>query len=224
MIRKMEQSDVDECLKLEYHYFGHFWGDVNDEETRRVHDEYQLQNLDLNVSLVAEKDSKIIGVYFLKECKLPIYPGNFYDFTGDNSKGLEGVALFVHPDYKSTGIGHRLKYYYKENNKGYSFIWGEAFHGLNNMKHWLKSRILFNDLSGIFYTIEFYSPANINKYPKTKYLDFYEKNNESAVDIIIKLLKQNKNTIDIIEIFKNKYNFNINIEEVSKLIKRLQRS
>ena len=193
IIRPMKEEDVDDCLDLKYQYFGHFYGDLDDPMTKAYHDNYALSKLDLSVSLIAEIDGKIVGGYILEKTGLPMYPGNFYDFSGEKLTGVEGVSLFVDPNYKSAGIGHKLKYYYKENkHPEISFIWGMAFHGLNNMNHWLKTRTMFNDLFGVYYTIEFYTPGGINKYPKTKYLDFYEQHKVTVVDYINSQLKKGK--------------------------------
>lgn len=221
IIRKMEKRDVQKCLDIKYQYFGHFYGDVNDPETKVNHDEYAKGKLDLSVSLIAEKNGEIVGGYFLKKTKLPVIIGNFYDFTKSNMVGIEGVSLFVHPDYKSEGIGHKLKYYYKDNKKdNISFIWGQAFHGLNNMNHWLKNRILFNDLHDVFFTIEFYN-GTIDDFPKTKYLKFYNDNKEQAINIIEDLLSE-MSEIDIIDHMKTNYDFDITSEEIDEIIKSME--
>jgi GNAT superfamily N-acetyltransferase len=219
IIRPMKKSDVQKCLDLKFQYFGHFYGDVSDPNVKKSHDQYALNKLDLSVSLVAEVDGKIVGGYILKKTGLPNYPGNFYDFSGDNSKGVEGVSLFVHPDYKSSGIGHKLKYYYKENkNSEVSFIWGMAFHGLNNMKHWLKTRTMFNDMFDVYYTIEFYDPNGLSKYPKTKYLEFYEKTEMSITDFISEGVENGQ---DIEDLFEEVLEYvDIDIQELRNLAKR----
>jgi len=183
IIRKMKQKDVRKCLDIKYQYFGHFYGDVNNPNTKKSHDNYTIKKLDLTVSLVAEKNGEIVGGYFLKKTKVPNIIGSFYDFSNYNDNGVEGVSLFVHPDYKSEGVGHKLKYYYKNNSDDISFIWGQAFHGLDNMKHWLKNRVLFNDLGGIFFTIEFYK-GSISDFPQTKYLEFYNKYKKQAAYVV----------------------------------------
>ena len=178
-IRKMIKKDVKKCLDIKYQYFGHFYGNVEDEKTKEKHDKYVLDKLDLSVSLVAElPDGTIVGGYFLKKTNLPEIIGNFYDFKGDKSVGIEGVSLFVHPDYKSLGIGHKLKYFYKDNDEGIDFIWGQAYHDLDNIQYWLKNRTLFNDKFGVYFTIEIYSNK---EYEPTPYLDFYNKNNSLSI-------------------------------------------
>jgi len=217
VIRPMTDNDVDACLDLKYQYFGHFYGDLKDPMTKMMHDNYALSKLDLSVSLIAEIDGKIVGGYILEKTGLPNYPGNFYDFQGENLKGVEGVSLFVDPKYKSAGIGHKLKYYYKENkHPEIQFIWGMAFHGLNNMNHWLKTRTMFNDLFGVYYTIEFYTPGGINKYPKTKYLDFYEQNQISVIDYINDELEEG---IEINDINDTLSNYGFDVSEVMEIVK-----
>jgi hypothetical protein len=220
IIRPMKESDVRTCLDIKFQYFGHFYGDLSDPVAKKKHDEYALGKLDLSVSLVAEINNKIVGGYLLKKTGLPNYPGNFYDFDLDKSvTGVEGVSLFVHPDYKSYGIGHKLKYYYKENKRSdVSFIWGMAYHGLNNIEHWLKTRIMFNDMFDVYYTIEFYNPGDLSKYPKTKYLDFYEKNKISVADFISNGIDDGKNIEDVFEEILNL--IDIDKEELINLVQR----
>jgi GNAT superfamily N-acetyltransferase len=169
IIRPMLDKDVEYCLDLKYQYFGHFYGNLDDPKTKIEHHNYARKKLNLSVSLIAEINEKIVGGYILRKTGLPIYSGNFYDFSKDSLTGVEGVSLFVDSKYKGLGIGHKLKHYYKEKkHPEISFIWGMAFHGLNNIKDWLKTRTLFNDLEGVYYTIEFYRPESINKYKKRR--------------------------------------------------------
>lgn len=196
-IRPMLESDVNKCLDMKFQYFGHFYGDLSDPKAKEQHDRYALNKLDLSVSLVAEVNGEVVGGYILRKTKFPNYPGNFYDFSGDDSTGVEGVSLFVHPDYKGKGVGHMLKYYYKENKRpDVNFIWGQAFHGLKNINHWLKTRTLFNDMYGVYYTIELYN-GDINKYPKTESLNFYQTNKKSVVDYIYEMHREGRDIEDI---------------------------
>ncbi len=168
---------------------------ISVEQLRQLNPQYRRDIIPARAekSYLLKIDGKIVGGYILEKTGLPMYPGNFYDFSGEKLTGVEGVSLFVDPNYKSAGIGHKLKYYYKENkHPEISFIWGMAFHGLNNMNHWLKTRTMFNDLFGVYYTIEFYTPGGVNKYPKTKYLDFYEQHKITVVDYINSQLKKGK--------------------------------
>jgi GNAT superfamily N-acetyltransferase len=196
-IRPMTEADVRTCMDIKFQYFGKFWGDLADPKTKEKHDQYSINKLDYSVSIVAEINGEIVGGYILKKTKLPVIIGNFYDFEGDDSTGIEGVSLFVHPDHKEKGIGHMLKYYYKENPRpDVKFIWGQAFHGLKNIDHWLKSRKLFNDMGGVYFTIEVYD-GTIDKYPTTEHLAFYENNKKSAVDYIEELAKEGKSLEEI---------------------------
>ena len=210
VIRKMTKNDVKECLDIKFQYFGHFHGG-----DKNKHDEYALKKLDLTVSLVAEKDGIIVGGYFLKRTPLPNIPGNFYNMNNVKLNGIEGVSLFIHPKYKDMGIGNKLKYYYKNNReKDIDFIWGMAFHGLNNIHHWLKNRVLFNDMFGVYYTIEMYNDKIENILQKTKFLDFYNKNKISVIDYISSRQESGESIDDIIK------DIDIDMNELMVLIDR----
>ena len=189
-IRNMVKSDIKILLDLKYQYFGKFY------KSRKDHDEYAKSLLDLDVSIVAEMDGNIVGGYFLSKTKLPKYIGNFYNFDGDLN-GIEGVSIFVHPDVKGMGVGRILMDYYKTNDIGIDFIYGKAFHGLNNLDIWLKRRELFNDIHGVYYTIEFYNGININKYKSNEYKGYYDFYGQSLVDFVHNELSEYEINVDV---------------------------
>lgn len=176
-ISLVKEEEIDEMLDLKYQYFKQFYS------LKKDHHEYALNKLDLNWSLVAKYEDRIIGGYILQETKLPIFFDNFYHFPKGDYKGVEGVSLFVDEEYKGNSIGKMLMEYYKDSDL--DFIWGQAFHSLNNIEHWLKRRILFNDKYGVYYTIEFYN-EQLKESVKTNFFKkFYEEYSVSFSDHIV---------------------------------------
>jgi GNAT superfamily N-acetyltransferase len=71
-----------------------------------------------------------------------------------HGKGIEGVALFLKPEFRSQGLGKALiEYPYTHLNQHFSYIWGGQEKTLNNLFDWLKRRELLYDTGTCFYTI-----------------------------------------------------------------------
>ena len=82
---------------------------------------------------------------------------------------------------------------------------------------------MFNDLFGVYYTIEIYTPGGINKYPKTKYLDFYEQHKINVVDYINSELKKGKKVNSITSVLTD-YGFDKSeVMEIANYCKRGKR-
>ena len=76
-----------------------------------------------------------------------------------NGKGIEGVALYLHEDYRNKGLGrHLIQYPYEYLNQDFSHIWGGQEKDLNNIVDWLKRRELIYDTGSCFYTIGSLNP------------------------------------------------------------------
>lgn len=151
VISKMKKDDVAVCLDMKYEHFGKFY------KSREQHDKNVLKKLDLNYSLVAKINGDIVGFYFLKKSNFPDFLIKFYTFSKEikSKTGLRGVSLYVDPKHRGKGIGKKLIDYYRINKEDdIWFIWGGAYHGLNNLEHWEKRRILFLDIFGIYFTID----------------------------------------------------------------------
>ena len=75
-------------------------------------------------------------------------------------KGVEGVALYLHEDYRCKGLGrHLIQYPYEYLNEDFSHIWGGQEKELNNIMDWLKRRELIYDTGTCFYTIGSLRPS-----------------------------------------------------------------
>ena len=66
--------------------------------------------------------------------------------------GVEGIALVVLPEYRGLGYGSMLKKLPKQ--MGYKHVFGEHFKSSHNLNHWLKSRRLVAECSGIWLTLQ----------------------------------------------------------------------
>jgi len=151
VISKINIEDVQKCIDMKYELFKSHYG------SKEKHDNRMLNQYDLNYSLIAKLDNQIVGFYFFKKTKFPNLFVNFYKFTESikSKTGLKGLSLFVKPKFRDKGIGKLLINYYKDvKDEDVNFIWGGAFHELNNLSHWEKRRILFADIFGVYYSID----------------------------------------------------------------------
>ena len=74
-------------------------------------------------------------------------------------KGIEGVALFLKPEFRNQGLGKVLiEYPYTRLNQEFSYIWGGQEKTLNNIYDWLKRREILYDTGSCFYTIGALNP------------------------------------------------------------------
>lgn len=81
------------------------------------------------ISWVAKHREKIVGGYFLGENQL-------YTTRTKYKKGVQGVGLFVLPEYRDLGIGAALRdipLYLP-----YDYIWGMHLKELNNIDNWKR--------------------------------------------------------------------------------------
>jgi hypothetical protein len=211
-VSKCVGNDIDELLNISAIHFAHYSGGKENFKANIIKD------IHVDVSLVAKKSDKIVGGYFFEKTKLPNITGNFYDFSNSNLMGLRGVALFVHPDHTLSGIGHELKHYYDNNiPNDISFIWGQAYHDLNNVDKWLKSRIMFNDIFDVYHTIQFYK-GSISDFRETKFLHFYEENDKHVLDVVADLLRKKMSIPNIINKIETDYIFELTTGEIEKFI------
>jgi hypothetical protein len=118
---------------------------------------YIKHQVDLPISVKAvDSTGKILGVYLLGENSITntIYPK--LDVKEDlmpyaDKNGLEGVALFVLPEYRALGVGHALKDYAQKLN--YDYMWGYHLKSFNNLPDWLKRRRLVAEDPSVYITL-----------------------------------------------------------------------
>jgi len=78
-------------------------------------------------------------------------------------RGIEGVAIFLKPEYRGKGLGKILIHYpYEGLSKDFSYIWGGQEKQLDNLYYWLKRRELLYDTGSCFYTIASIKPNKKN--------------------------------------------------------------
>lgn len=68
------------------------------------------------------------------------------------SRGVEGIALVVLPEYRGLGYGALLKRLPEQ--MGYQHVFGEHFKSSYNLHHWLKSRRLVAECAGLWVTLQ----------------------------------------------------------------------
>ena len=137
-IEKVEESDIPEILSLLHTIPQHT------QETNK----YIQDRVNWNKSIkVVDNQNQLIGFYLLgtnsitdpyildETTKTKEDLSNYKD-----KKGLEGISLFVKPEYRSKGIASMLKDYIQ--GLGQDYTWGYQLKTLNNLSQWLKRRRL----------------------------------------------------------------------------------
>lgn len=130
---------------------------------KEIHDndvlDYVMKSVDWSKSIKAINSitGEMLGYYLFGEQGIKDEI-NYSDFNSkedlnnySDKKGLQGVSLFVKPEYRNLGIGRLLKDYSQE--LPYDYVWGyHSFH-LNNLDHWLKRRRLVGQDSNAYVTL-----------------------------------------------------------------------
>jgi 8-oxo-dGTP pyrophosphatase MutT (NUDIX family)/GNAT superfamily N-acetyltransferase len=91
---------------------------------------------DFSQSYVVKDGDKVIGAYLLAPNQLPeVFPGKETK-AYKGRKGIEGVALFLLPEYRGAGVGRKLRGMPMTSN--YDYIWGQHFEDLSNLQNWVN--------------------------------------------------------------------------------------
>ncbi len=146
-IEPMQESDLPEIMDMVQSVPQHS-PDVVD---------YIQHQMDLGKSVKAvDSTGKILGFYLLGQNSVlnTLYKGmdvkeNIQPYVG--KKGLEGVALFVLPEYRGSGSGRALKNYAQ--NLPYDYMWGYHLKDFNNLQDWLKRRRLIAEDPNVYITL-----------------------------------------------------------------------
>lgn len=110
----------------------------------------QETNWSLSAMLVDEND-KLLGTYLLGDLQVDsIIKTDKYK----KLKGVEGVLLAVDESLRGQGWGTKLKEY--PNILGFDYVWGQQLKTLNNLKDWLKRRVLVGQTDSVYVTLEKY--------------------------------------------------------------------
>lgn len=112
-----------------------------------------------DLTLKATVGGKLAGFYCLgrKTLLAELNDGDAFAVQEDVSvyrykAGIEGVALFVFPEFKGLGLASQLKA--RARQMPYDYIWGGALKSLNNRSQWLKCRRLIAESASMLITLE----------------------------------------------------------------------
>ena len=164
-VENIDKKDIKKLLKLKYDFFAKSYNN-----NRKKHDEYSLKNTDWNISKKLMFNNLIIGGYFLHYSTLEeqfldteneeldkrvsivelnddkwINENLLYDIRPlYNLKGVEGISLFIDKKFQKLGLGQMLIDGVM-NDPNIDYMFGYAFHTLNNIDSWMKRRYLIYD-------------------------------------------------------------------------------
>jgi GNAT superfamily N-acetyltransferase len=152
---KISTKDVPEALEVAAVCFPQF-ADVVEPIVREA-----LGN-NFDMSYVTKDEGKIVGGYFLANNPLPADVKGAEQYQG--KKGIEGVALFVLPEYRGKGTGHALRDL--PLHLGADYIWGQHFEELNNLQPWINfGRKHMDTIDGVHITLmDFHKTASAVRY------------------------------------------------------------
>ena len=144
VIRKMKPKDMDVIfpkLSSVFHLTG-----LSNKEILKF-----LRKANINKSVVATLNDKVVGFYFLGDNQIP--PGGEDYEKLKNLVGIEGIGLGVFNEYKNLGIGKKL-IEYSQNIPGVDYVWGGQLKSLKNIDDWLKRRKLYSDKDNLYTTYQ----------------------------------------------------------------------
>lgn len=151
VIRSLEPRDRALVREGVHMAFGHYGDWVQD---------YVESSTDWKASFKIEKDGKLAGFYLLanrginawlatEEQKVTLHE----DLSKyQNLRGVEGLALFVFPAYRSAGLASMLKDMLRR--LPYDYVWGQAYKDLGNLQEWQKRRRLVAETDDLYITLE----------------------------------------------------------------------
>lgn len=94
------------------------------------------------------------NIHRIKKNKRNMVRSLIHGLKKHKGRGIEGVGLYLLPEYRNKGLGKALiQYPYEILCDQFSYIWGGQEKDLNNLFDWLKRRELIYDTGRCFYTI-----------------------------------------------------------------------
>ena len=142
-LEKLKLTNIPEALSVGRACFPQFADEF---------DEVCIEALDndFSNSYVVKDRGRIIGGYFLGNHQLPSEVKGSAPYN--NKHGIEGVALFVLPEYRGKDIGRLLRDIPLKMNIDY--IWGQHYDELNNLAPWIKfGRKVLDTIDGVHFTV-----------------------------------------------------------------------
>ena len=150
---KIKDKDIPEAIEVAKLCFPEFT-DIVEEVVR------EALNNDFSHSYVVKDNGRIIGGYFLGQNQLPSDVKGAADYA--DKRGIEGVALFVLPEYRGKGIGHTLRDI--PLHSGMDYIWGQHYDELNNLEPWKAfGRKHMDTIDGVHITLMDLKPTSKNE-------------------------------------------------------------
>lgn len=126
-IEIMNSNDIPEALAVAERVFYKMIGWPSEKVSKAI---IESCSPDFRPSHVVKVEGKIVGGYFLAENKIKL--------RGYKKKrGVEGVCLFLLPEYRNLGIGRELRELPRK--LGYDYVWGQALEQLSNLDKWIST-------------------------------------------------------------------------------------
>ena len=145
-IAKEDMAEVRRGIEMAFGHYGDWVWD------------YTLEKTDWNASFKLEVDGRLAGFYCLafRDINEEVAAENYTpleDLSRYSSKrGLEGVALFLFPEFRKFGYGSLMKNAVR--SLGADYLWGIQLKSLKNLKEWLHRRRLVAENEEAYLTLE----------------------------------------------------------------------
>lgn len=108
---------------------------------------YELNRCDRKLSLAVKVGDQVVGAYFLSRDTI----FNMRTFA-PGLTALCGVGLVMKPEFKKRGYGSMLRAI--PASMGVDYVWGWQLKALKNIDDWKKRRIVFQESSTAYQTVE----------------------------------------------------------------------
>ena len=131
-ITKFGFDDVIDSFYVAYKSFEDTLGGMSFntfEET--IHSKMQASDF-RRYSYVMKDGDKIIGGFYMAPTDIPFHVEEL-----EGLRGLEGVCLFLLPEYKGRGLGRKLRDCPKLLKEQFDYIWGQHLASLDNLQNWV---------------------------------------------------------------------------------------
>ena len=156
-IRRMERKELEQVLDVAYYVFS---SKIQQSEEAFKHEVREELSNRFSACYVAEVDGKIVGGYLmvrgkqfevLDKLKTEMERKNIHI---EGKTGVQGVALFVLPQYVGEGIGRQLRQIPIDRLK-VDYVWGEHYKELDNLGQWIAAgRVLVAEVEDFFVTLK----------------------------------------------------------------------
>lgn len=145
-IAKEDMAEVRRGIEMAFGHYGDWVWD------------YTLEKTDWNVSFKLVVDGRLAGFYCLtfRDINDEVAAENYTPLEDlsrySGKRGLEGVALFLFPEFRKFGYGSLMKNAVR--SLGADYLWGVQLKSLKNLKEWLHRRRLVAENEEAYLTLE----------------------------------------------------------------------